>query len=133
MPTGTCRYPDHHRGPGAGVPVAWVVILATGAVIVANWHALVVALVVTVALVALGVPVLLLLHNHKRYYDPELERRAELEQRKTAATAELRPPVVHNHLHLHGVRPADVPATTARQRDLHGTTSGHPAYIAEHQ
>jgi hypothetical protein len=131
MPTGTCRYPEHHR-PSAGQPVAWLVILAIGAVIVANWHAVIVALVVTAVLAVLGVAVLLLVHNHRRHFDPELEHRAALGQRTAATAAALPPPlVVHNHLHLHGVRPADVAAITARQPELYGTISGQPAVIEE--
>jgi TRAP-type C4-dicarboxylate transport system permease large subunit len=102
-----------------------------GAVIVANWHAVILAFVVTAVLAVLGVAVVLLLHSHRRHYDPELEQRAELERRPNAASAALPPPVVHNHMHLHGVTPADVAAITARQPDLYGTISGQPAAIEE--
>ncbi len=59
MPTGSCRFPDHH-GPSAGPPVGLLLAIGAGALIVAYWHAVVVVLAVVVALAVLGAGVLLL-------------------------------------------------------------------------
>jgi len=113
MPTGACKYPEHH-GRSAGQPIAWLVLIALGAIVVTHWHDFVVALVVTGVLAGLGVAVLLLRHNHGRGTDPELEQRAALEEaqrRRLAAqqrAAVETPRVVHNHLHLHSISPVAI-------------------------
>jgi len=124
MPTGRCNYPEHH-GPSAGPPFALIGLIALGAVVVAFWHAVIVVLVVVLALAGITCGVVALLHNHRRHYDPELER-AALQQRARAALPQRQPaaatPAVHNHVHLHGTaaaaaeRPADpqpLPAVAA--------------------
>jgi hypothetical protein len=99
MPTGTCNYPQHHR-PSAGQPVAWLVILGLGAIVVTHWHTVVVCLIVAAVLMMAGVPVLLLLHNRHSGYDEQIERQAEIERLRAR---QIEAPV-HNHIHLHGVR-----------------------------
>jgi len=47
MPTGTCKYPEHHTGPSAGPPISLLVLIALGAVVIAYWRTVVIALVVT--------------------------------------------------------------------------------------
>ncbi len=124
MPTGTCNYPSHHAGPSAGPPIALVVLIAAGAVIVAFWHVVVVALAVTGILAVAAGAVAMLLHNHRRYYDPGLERQAALDRAQPAGLPAPRPaaaleaaPVVHHHLHLHGISPDDAAALAARQHE----------------
>jgi hypothetical protein len=116
MPTGNCRFPEHHS-PSAGPPLGLLGAIALGAVVIAFWHTVVVALVVVAILAAIAGAVFLLIHNHGSGYDPVLERQSEAEQaaRQIQAAqlaqqlaAQHRPaidpaPVVHNHLHLHGV------------------------------
>ena len=119
MPTGTCKFPEHH-GPSAGPPFALIGLIALGAAVVAFWHIVVVVLVVVLLLAGVTGAVVALLHNHRRHYDPALEQQAaQLQQRRQAAmAAQQRPaieqPVVHQHLHLHGVT-AEAAAHIARQ------------------
>jgi hypothetical protein len=97
-------------------------ILGLGAIVVTHWHDVIVALVVVAVLALAAVPVLLLWHNRRRHYDPELEQRAALERAQppavpapaTAAALEAAPTVVHQHLHLHGLSDPDVAAITRR-------------------
>jgi hypothetical protein len=131
MPTGRCNYPEHH-GPSAGPPFALIGLIALGAIVVAFWHLVVVVLVlagVTCAVVAL-------LHNHRRYYDPGLERQAALERAQELRSASYSvpaaqlpampaaapgpaleaAPVVQHHLHLHGISANDAAALIARHQ-----------------
>jgi hypothetical protein len=75
MPTGTCKYPGHHSNGGAGQVFSWVVILALAAIIVTHWHTVVVCLIAAAVPIIAGIPVVLLIHNHKNsQLDEALER-----------------------------------------------------------
>jgi hypothetical protein len=107
MPTGTCKYPGHHDQPSAFRPVAWLILVAIGAVVISQWRQIIAALIVTGVLAVLGVAVLLLVHNHGRGTDPDLEQQAALEdvQRRQLAAQQRpaisQPAAVHHHQHLH--------------------------------
>jgi hypothetical protein len=134
MPTGTCRYPEHHTGPSAGPPIGLLALIAAGAVIVAYWRTVVVVLVVTGILAVVAAAVVMLIHNHRRYHDPELERQVAALERvgqairnSTAAQPHAMPaarpapalesaPVIHHHLHLHGISADGAAALIARQQ-----------------
>lgn len=133
MPTGRCQFPEHHS-PSAGPPLGLLAAIALGALVIAFWHAVIVALVVVAILAAAAGMVFLLIHNHGSGYDPELERQAAAERTQLARTAAgaaiseqspamlypprrdalEAPPVMHQHLHLHGVSVDDM-AEVARQ------------------
>jgi hypothetical protein len=139
MPTGRCLYPSHHDSPSAGPPLGLLAAIALGAVVIAFWHQVIVALVVVAILACIAGAVMLLIHNHGSGYDPDLERRANAEQATRQARAaphsvtdgrrypplasparnELEAaPVVHNHLHvtLPGVTADDVAAVLLRRQ-----------------
>lgn len=72
MPTSHCRGPEHyHQGPSTTLVLGWIVALDP--LIITHLHAVEVILIAVSILTARGVPVLLLLHNHRRFYDRELE------------------------------------------------------------
>lgn len=109
MPTGNCKFPEHHT-PATGPPFALLGAIALGALVIAFWRSIVVALVITTFLAVIAGMVFALFHNRHSGYDAELEHRAEVEQlrhRGEVAASPQRPaieaPAVHNHLHLHGV------------------------------
>lgn len=129
MPTGNCRFPEHHPGPSAKPVIGWVVALGLGALIITHLHAVELVLIVLGILIAFAVPVLLLWHNHGSAYDPDLEHQAAVKRAQMPRTAahsvtatqsravpvadrtaalEAAPTVVHNHLHLHGVTGEDM-------------------------
>lgn len=131
MPTGTCRYPQHH-GPSAGPPAGLVAALACGALIIAAWHVVVVVLAVSAVLAVAGACVLLLVHSHRAEpYDaswtgpeaadvPQPAAAEALQARVAQLELQLadRPAIEapQQHLHLHGVTAADIAAVLA-QRD----------------
>ena len=69
MPTSHCNYP-HHHGPSAGPPLGLLAAIALGAVVIAFWHTVIVALVVVTILAAIAGGVMLLVHAaHAEPYD----------------------------------------------------------------
>src|SRR5215469_6368556 len=87
MPTGRCEFPSHHYGPSAGGPLGLLAAIAVGAVVIANWHTVVVALVVVAILACIAGAVMLMIHNHGSAYDLELERQAAAERAQQPRTA----------------------------------------------
>ena len=124
MPTGTCKYPEHHGSPGAGAPIGLVAAIAAGALIVAFWHVVIVVLAVVAVLAVLTAGVAMLWHSHTAVpYDAAwsepanvrgadntsiLQARVDQLERQLAERHAIAP--VHQHLHLHNVDPADVAA-----------------------
>jgi hypothetical protein len=137
MPTGTCNFPDHHGGPGAGAPVGLLVAIAAGALVVIEWRTVLVVLAVVVALAVAGAGVAMLLHSHRAEpYDaawgvserqdaaiePPATVTAESEllrsrvrqlERELADRRAIEAP--QQHLHLHGVSAEDIAAIIARK------------------
>jgi hypothetical protein len=129
MPTGTCHFPEHHGGPGAGAPVGLLMAVGAGAVIVLELRTVLVVLaVVGVLAVAAGL-VAMLVHSHRTEpYDaawsasePQtaavtdrpsvtasvlLQARVDQLERELAERRAIEAPA--QHLHLHGVSPAEV-------------------------
>jgi hypothetical protein len=127
-----CAFPEHHAKPSGGPGLGWLAALIIGAVVIAFWRDVLIALAVVAVLAVAGVPVLLLMTNHRRHYDPELEQAAALEQQRQAAAAlaaQQRPalerPAVHHHLHLHGVTP-DAAAEIIRRQQLPAAEETRP-------
>jgi hypothetical protein len=90
MPTSHCNYPNHH-GPSAGPPLGLLAAIALGAVVIAHWHTVVVALVVVAVLAAVAGGVMLLVHaaHAEPYEAPDRGQDtqaavADLERRVTA-------------------------------------------------
>jgi hypothetical protein len=138
MPTGTCRFPEHHSsgGGGASLPVGLLVAIGAGVLIATHMHAAASALraviVVTLAVVAVlavaGVTVALLVHSHRAepydaaWHDAEqdappvtvsarlLQARVDQLEQQLAERQAIGAPVTHQHLHLHGVDPSEVAA-----------------------
>ena len=135
MPTGTCRYPGHHSGPSAGPPIALVVAIAAGALIITHVGAVLVALAVVAALAALGGVAAMLLHSHRSvpydaaWGDTELPAAvtttlsvtpsSQLAARVAGLEAQLAErraiEAPQQHLHLHGVSAEDLAAIVRRQ------------------
>jgi hypothetical protein len=131
MPTGTCRFPEHH-GPDAGPPLGFLAAVIAGALIVAEWHAVIIVLAVVAVLAVLGAGVLMLWHSHVSVpYDaawPEVgiiadtsssipaaglqARVAELELLQLAERRAIEAP--QQHLHIHGVSAEDLAAIISR-------------------
>jgi hypothetical protein len=130
MPTGTCNYPAHH-GPSSGPPIGFLAALVVGALIVAEWHAVVIVAAVVAVLAVLGVGVVMLVHSHRSVpYDaawaelephvterlsvtaaPQLQARvAELERQLAARQIE----APAQHLHLHGLSPDAIAALSGQ-------------------
>lgn len=61
MNTAHCRHPEHH-GPSAGPPLGLLAAIALGAVVIAFWHTVIVALVVVAILASIAGAVMLLVH-----------------------------------------------------------------------
>jgi hypothetical protein len=125
MPTSHCRFPDHHTGPSAGPPFVLLGAIGLTACIIGLWHSIVLILVCIALLAVLAGCVFLLIHSaHAEPYDaPERSqvrytaevgqpvtdaRTAALEAENAALRRQLEAPVVHNHLHLHGVGAEEV-------------------------
>ena len=132
MPTGTCQYPQHH-GPSAGPPAALVAAIIIGALIVVEWHTVLVTAAVVATLVVILGAVVMLVHSHRAVpYDayfaedeaevparraisaaPARDRTAALEAEVAALRARIGQP--QQHLHIHGVTPDILAAALARQ------------------
>jgi hypothetical protein len=61
MPTSHCNYP-HHHSPSAGPPLGLLGGIAAGALAIAFWHTVIVALVVVAILASIAGAVMLLVH-----------------------------------------------------------------------
>jgi hypothetical protein len=131
MPTGRCNFPAHH-GPSASPPVGFLSALIAGAVIVAEWHTVLIVLAVVAVLAVVGVGAVMLVHSHRAEpYDATWAESALAEAHQEAITpawqarvdrleadlaraldaVERRPTEAPaQHLHLHGVSAADVAA-----------------------
>ena len=110
MPTGTCNYPDHH-GPSAGQPIALLILIAIGAVIITHWRTVVVCVIVTAVLIVLTAAVATLWHRRHQLRDSARELDADPRRQLGAQQRpSIEAPAVHNHLHLHGVQPSDLAA-----------------------
>ncbi len=135
MPTGTCRFPDHH-GPSAGPPFGLLLAIAAGALVATHWHAIVVTLAVVAVLAVLGAGVLMLWHSHRSApYDSAWSEPEELIQAELAANQQMIPATLaarvaeleaqlagrraieapQQHLHLHGLDDGQVAAIISRQ------------------
>jgi hypothetical protein len=136
MPTGTCNYPHHHSGgSSAGPPIGLLVAIGAGVLIITHLHAaagmlhtvLVVTLAVVAVLAVTGVAVAMLVHSHRAEpYDASwseagpqdappvtvsarlLQARVGHLEQQLAERQAIAAPVSHQHLHLHGIDPADV-------------------------
>lgn len=127
----SCKYPQHHlddRAPGAVQFVGLLVVVGTVAVIVTHCHALLACMVVAGVVLVLVAALMALARNHGSGYDPELEHQAALDRAQApraapvsvtsasspavtapASTPALEAaPVVHQHLHFHGVSDEDL-------------------------
>jgi hypothetical protein len=132
-----CNYPQHHRddrAPGGVQLVALLIVVGAVAIIVTHWKAVVACVVVAGVVFVLAAVLIAMGRNRGSGYDPELERLAALEraqrQQAAAAIASSAPPpavpatastpaleaapVVHQHLHFHGVSDQDL-AEVARK------------------
>jgi hypothetical protein len=135
MPTGNCRFPEHHHSPSAGPVILWLVGPGLGALAITHLRTVAMVLIVIGILAGLGVPVVLLWHAaHQQPYDAALrgqerhdvsysaeilppdagKRAAALEAENAALRRQLETPAVHQHLHLHGVGGEDM-AVIARK------------------
>jgi hypothetical protein len=143
----SCKYPEHHRdghAPGIVQLVALLIVVGTVAIIVTHWRAVVACMVVAGVVLVLVAALMALARNHARFYDPELERLAALERAHAAraaaaiapaATAPAMPapastpaieaaPVVHQHVHFHGVSGDDM--TAAVRKAIRPPEDGRP-------
>jgi hypothetical protein len=132
MPTAHCNFPEHH-GPGKSGPGALLVAIIAGAIVVYEWRTVAVVLAVVVALAVTAAAVSMLWHSHTAepydaswsvsepqegeiqagpatYSAQVLQARVVQLERQLAERQAIAAPVVHQHLHLHGVEPADVAA-----------------------
>ena len=78
MPTGNCRFPEHHSGgSSAGPPLGLLLAIAAGALIITHVHAVLVTLAVVAALAVAGVAVVMMVHSHRGQRNPRrgLQRR----------------------------------------------------------
>ncbi len=123
-----CPYPQHHNdraAPGILQLVALLIVVGVIAVIITHWKAVVACIAIAGVVMVLVFALMALYRNHGSGYDPELERQAALERDRRqqaavtsapppavaaqATTAALEPaPVVHQHLHLHGISSDDM-------------------------
>jgi len=132
MPTGNCRYPEHHSGPGAGAPIGLVAAILAGALIVIEWRTVAVVLAVVAALLIATAAVVMLWHSHTAQpYDAAwsepanvrgadntsiLQARVDQLERQFASGPAITPPVTHQHLHLHGLAADDLTAIITGQQ-----------------
>jgi hypothetical protein len=106
MPTGTCKFPEHHSGPSAGPPLGLFAAVAAGAVIVAEIHTVVIVLAVVAVLAVLAAGVFMLWHSaHSAPYDaawdePEHQATA-LPAPAAALPAAQHGPVTVQTVHVH--------------------------------
>jgi len=139
MPTGTCRYPDHHSSGGGG-PAALLAAIVAGAILVAFWHTVLVVLAVVVVLAVMTGAVAMLWHSHTAqpydadWSDPEpaamplqvtastqlLQARVSQLESQLSDRQAIAAPVVHQHLHLHGVDPVQTAAIVRQQHAIEG-------------
>jgi len=131
MPTGTCRYPQHH-GPGAGPPLGLILAIAVGALIITHVHAVVVTLAVVAVLAVLGGLAAMLLHSHRSVpygascsdSEPQSALQVTPARQLSARVAELEAQLAERraieapqqHLHLHGVSAQELAAAIRANR-----------------
>jgi hypothetical protein len=120
MPTGACKFPEHHGGSSAGQVISLIICIALGAIVVAHWRTVVVCLIVTGVLLTVVAAVMAMWHRrHESAAEHQawlVERQAELDRRTARQQVTARQPQqIHNHVHLHGVRTEDIAGIIARR------------------
>lgn len=121
MPTGRCRYPDHHA-VSAGPPLGFIGAVIIGALLIHFWHVVVVTVAVVVVLALLAIGVLMLFHAHHSvpydhgWAEPEpqaavstalavssavVSREPALQARVAELEAQLAARQIEQHLHIH--------------------------------